>query len=213
MFIRRKPNKSGTFSVQVVSKFRGTYKLEKSFGASSDEEVLKELEHQANDWISRYAGQLEINFASSEDVDKHYSNIDNVLNSIDKVLLNGPFLILERIYDSIGFNQIDDKMLRDLAIARVCEPMSKLATVSYLKTRCNKDVLLHDVYRYMDKLYNTQQALVQKISVEHTKTILGGEIGIVFYDVTTLYFETAREDVLRTPGFSKDGKTQNRRLS
>ena len=207
MFIRRKPNKSGTFSVQVVSKFRGTYKLEKSFGASSDEEVLKELEHQANDWISRYAGQLEINFASSEDVDKHYSNIDNVLNSIDKVLLNGPFLILERIYDSIGFNQIDDKMLRDLAIARVCEPMSKLATVSYLKPRCNKDVLLHDVYRYMDKLYNTQQALVQKISVEHTKTILGGEIGIVFYDVTTLYFETAREDVLRTPGFSKDGKT------
>ena len=30
---------------------------------------------------------------------------------------------------------------------------------------------------------------------------------IVFYDVTTLYFETSKTDVLREPGFSKDGKT------
>lgn len=29
----------------------------------------------------------------------------------------------------------------------------------------------------------------------------------MFYDVTTLYFETAQTDVLREPGFSKDGKT------
>lgn len=29
----------------------------------------------------------------------------------------------------------------------------------------------------------------------------------MFYDVTTLYFETAQRDVLREPGFSKDGKT------
>lgn len=48
MFICRKPNKSGTFSVQVVSKLNGKYKLEKSFGASSDEVVLKGLEMQAS---------------------------------------------------------------------------------------------------------------------------------------------------------------------
>ena len=207
MFVRRKPNKSGTFSVQVVSKIKGVYKLEKSFGASSNEDDLKKLEQQANDWISQYAGQLSFNFSTSEEIDKHHADVESVLNTIDKVLLNGPFLILERIYDSIGFNRIDDEMLRDLSIARVCEPMSKLATVAYLKTRCYKDVALHDVYRYMDKLYNTQQALIQQISVEHTKTILGGKISIVFYDVTTLYFETSNEDVLRTPGFSKDGKT------
>ncbi len=98
-------------------------------------------------------------------------------------------------------------MLRELAIARVCEPMSKLATIGYLKSRFNKDVALHDVYRYMDKLYSTQQALIQQISVEHTKKILGGRISIVFYDVTTLYFETAKEDDLRSQGVSKDGKT------
>ena len=59
----------------------------------------------------------------------------------------------------------------------------------------------------MDTLYNTQRELIQQISVEHTRKLLGGRIGIVFYDVTTLYFESACEDVLRSPGFSKDGKT------
>ena len=43
----------------------------------------------------------------------------------------------------------------------------------------------------MDRLYNTQQEKVQQISVEHTMRILGGRIGVVFYDVTTLYFESS----------------------
>jgi transposase len=42
--------------------------------------------------------------------------------------------------------------------------------------------------------------------VEHTREILGGKIGLVFYDVTTLYFETDYSDDLRERGFSKDGK-------
>ena len=61
----------------------------------------------------------------------------------------------------------------------------------------------------MDKLYSTQRELVQRISVEHTMKVLGGRIGLVFYDVTTLYFESAPDpsDELRQDGFSKDGKT------
>lgn len=207
MFIRRKPNKSGTFSIQVVSKINGRYRLERSFGASSDEDTLKELENQASEWILRYGGQMVIDFSSHERKESLRLAVEGLLDNIDTVLLNGPFMILERIYDSIGFNAIGDDMLRDLAIARVCEPMSKLATVRYLKARCGKEVAVHDVYRYMDKLYNTQQPLIQEISVEHTRQILGGKIGIVFYDVTTLYFETSKEDELRAPGFSKDGKT------
>ena len=56
--------------------------------------------------------------------------------------------------------------------------------------------------------YNTQREKVQQISVEHTVRILGGRIGVVFYDVTTLYFESAPQpdDALRQAGFSKDGK-------
>lgn len=52
-----------------------------------------------------------------------------------------------------------------------------------------------------------RQEEVQKISVEHTKRIMGGNVGLLFYDVTTLYFETAQKDILRDNVFSKDGKT------
>lgn len=207
MFIRRKPNKSGTYSIQVVSKRNGQYLLEKSFGASSDEVQLRILEERASDWIVRYGNQAVIDFAEEKCVESTRLIAEGVLDNIDRVLLNGPLLILNRIYDSIGFNRIDDSILRHLAIARVCQPMSKLATVSYLKSHFNEEVALHDIYRYMDKLHYSQRELIQQISVEHTRKILGGRIGIVFYDVTTLYFETAKEDELRCPGFSKDGKT------
>lgn len=40
----------------------------------------------------------------------------------------------------------------------------------------------------------------------HTRKIFGGNIGLMFYDVTTLYFETEDSDELRETGFSKDGK-------
>ena len=38
--------------------------------------------------------------------------------------------------------------------------------------------------------------------------VLGAKLAIVFYDVTTLYFEAEEEDELRKKGFSKDGKHQ-----
>ena len=86
------------------------------------------------------------------------------------------------------------------------QPMSKLATVEYLKSHFDEDIQLHRIYRYLDKLYNTQQEKIQQISVDHTRQILGGKIGLLFYDVTTLYFETDYGDELRETGFSKDGK-------
>lgn len=87
--------------------------------------------------------------------------------------------------------------------------MSKVATVEYLKSYFDEDIRLHNIYRYMDSLYDSQREKVQQISVAHTLKVLGGRIGLVFYDVTTLYFEARPkpEDELRQTGFSKDGKT------
>jgi len=45
--------------------------------------------------------------------------------------------------------------------------------------------------------------------VDHTRKILGDHLGVVFYDVTTLYFETDNELDLKKSGFSKDGKHAN----
>lgn len=85
--------------------------------------------------------------------------------------------------------------------------MGKIATVDYLKSHFDEDVDLSRIYRYLDRLYNPQQQRVQKISVGHTFSVLGGRVEMPFYDVTSLYFESFKEDNLRAPGFSKDGKT------
>ena len=58
----------------------------------------------------------------------------------------------------------------------------------------------------MDKLNNTLKDQVEQIAYEHTFKTLKGKISIVFYDMTTLYFEASQEDDLRKVGFSKDGK-------
>jgi transposase len=110
------------------------------------------------------------------------------------------------VFKLVGFEAIDDDILKHLVIARLCQPSSKAGTVDYLKSYFDEDIALYKIYRYLDKLYNTQQDKIQKISVAHTKKILGGNIGLVFYDVTTLYFETDYSDELRERGFSKDGK-------
>lgn len=104
MFIRRKRNKSGTYSVQVISKFDGKYKLEMSFGTSSDEKILKGLEYRASEWIAQYGDQTVIDFSDSGCNEGLWLTTEGVLDAIDKVLLNGPHQILSRIYDSIGFD-------------------------------------------------------------------------------------------------------------
>ena len=204
MFVRRKANKSGSFSVQVVHKQDGRYKVVKSFGASADESKLRAYEKEASDFINTYGGQLTFDF---EDRESQELRAKEFIGSITSLVPNGPHLILDRIYDGIGFGELDDDVLRDLVVSRICHPMSKLATVDYLKRYKGVCVDINELYRDMDRLDESVRQKVQQISVEHTRTILGGRIGIVFYDVTTLYFESATEDVLRACGFSKDGKT------
>ena len=122
------------------------------------------------------------------------------------MLINGTQLILDKVFKITGFDAIEDDILRQLVIARLGQPMSKSASVDYLKSYFDEDIQLYKIYRYLDKLYNTQQEQIQQISVEHTRKILGGKIGLMFYDVTTLYFESDYSDELRENGFSKDGK-------
>ena len=45
--------------------------------------------------------------------------------------------------------------------------------------------------------------------MRHTAKLFGGNIGVLFYDVTTLYFEADYEDDLRKTGFSKEGRHSN----
>lgn len=205
MYVRKKHNRSGSTSVVVVSKASGKYKEIKSFGSSTCEDEIDSLCDKAATWIRSFGDQQELDFDDRRS--KELEDTARVIDNMDSVLINGTQLLLNQVYDSIGFNRIPDEILRHLVIARVSQPGSKLATVDYLKSYYDEDVDLNHIYRYMDKLYNTRMELARQISVEHTRKLFGGKIGLMFYDVTTLYFETADTDVLREPGFSKDGKT------
>ena len=132
-----------------------------------------------------------------------------LLNHVENILLNGTELILERVFNKVGFNQIEDNIFRKLVQSRLSYPSSKSATVEYLKNHFDEDINLSKIYRYLDKLNHTQQDKIQNISVVHTQRLLGGQIGVLFYDVTTLYFETDKEDELRKTGFSKEGRHSN----
>jgi len=174
-------------------------------GSSSDALEVESFYQQGKKWIAEQCDLRDM-FVAYEQEREEKLVTEYLLNNVENVLLNGAQLLLERVFQLIGFDAIEDEILRHLVIARLCQPLSKAGTVDYLKTYFDEDVDLQKVYRYLDRLHNTQQEKIQQISVEHTRKILGGKIGLVFYDVTTLYFETDYSDELRERGFSKDGK-------
>ena len=135
--------------------------------------------------------------------------IEQVLSNIIQTSLKSPQTIIGKVFDRIGFNAVQDEELRHLVISRICSPMSKKATVDYLRRHFKGDVSLQKIYHYLDKLHSSQQELVQEISVRHTRALFGGDLGLLFYDITTLYFETTDKDELQESGFSKDSKNAN----
>jgi len=205
MFIRQKRNKSGSISVQIIDKSSGTYQVKKTIGSSKNLVRVNELVKEAELYIEIITGQGSFDFTLGDDQHFYHS----VYDSIDKIKLVGPELVLGAIYDQIGFNAIEDELFRHLVITRLVYPVSKLKTLDYLLKHKGVVYEKDKIYRYLDKLHHSQIQRVQEISYQHTVKILGGIPHVVFYDVTTLYFEAEDEDDLRKAGFSKDGKHKN----
>ncbi len=203
MFVRKKKNKSGAISVQIIDKSSGTYKVIKTIGSSSIVSEVDNLIEEGKRWIKRKTGLQEIDFTD------YRRQTEYVLDGIEALTVQGSELLLGKIFDEIGFNQIQDALFRQLVIARLCFPASKLKTTDYLSKYQFVNIDVQVVYRYLDKLYNTQKEKVQDISYRHTLRVLNDHLSIVFYDVTTVYFEAEGEDELRKTGFSKDGKHQH----
>ncbi len=67
-------------------------------------------------------------------------------------------------------------------------------------------VPLHKVYRMMDKLDEKSIKRLNKITYQNTQTLFGNKIDVLFFDATTLYFESFSDDELRRLGYSKDMK-------
>ena len=204
MFVRKKPNKSGVISVQIIDKSSGKYVVLRTVGSSIDKIAIETLVRKAKLEILGIRGQSLLPF--SESLENDY--IDTLINNIESFHLIGPELLLGKIFDEIGFDAIPDILFRHLVIARLVYPVSKLKTADYLFKYKGVETSVYSIYRYLDKLHKSQIEQVQKISLTHTLKLFDNKIAIVFYDVTTLYFEASDEDDLRKMGFSKDGKHQ-----
>ncbi len=218
MFVRRKHNSSGSTSIQVVAKVGGKYRVQKSFGSSRDEATLTSLERKAKQWADEHE-YGETLFASDEaaEYDAIFAGI-----SQDQLRLVGPDLIYGRLFDKIGFNRVrtsDNELFKSLVVTRLYRPGSKLKTLRYLAYFMNRYYDEDKIYRFLDDLCwrperkqnengNDVKYDVEQVTYNHTKDVLGGEVAVVFYDTTAMYFES-REDDVRIPGWSKDGKNAN----
>ena len=203
MYVRKKKNKSGSVSVQVIDKSSGKYKVKKTIGSSADSTEIERLVNEGRAYILRVSGQGQFDFTD------YRAMTEKVLDNIQSMRLIGVEAVLGKLFDEIGFNQIEDELFRHLVLYRLVYPSSKLKTTEYLYRYSGHWYTKDDVYRYMDKLYNTQKEQVQAVSFNHTKKLLGSSFEVVFYDVTTLYFEIDDQDEYRTIGFSKEGKHRN----
>ena len=205
MFIRKNKNRSGSVSIQIVSKANKKYKVVKSFGSATSLDQIRILEKQARLYLDKLEGRTEL-FTSPEDVlvESFVSQLDNTA-----IQVIGPELIFGRIYDYIGYNKLDGDLFRHLVLTRLFHPGSKLKAIDYLKRYQNIDLSIDSLYRYLDKIDLTLKQQIEDISFKHVKRALNNKIGIVFYDMTTLHFESGDEDDLRKTGFSKVGKHQN----
>lgn len=202
MFVRKKKNKSGVISVQVIDKSSGNYKVIKTIGSSKKPNIIEGLYNQGKAFIQTYQGQQTLNLPEQD-----FKKV--VKSSIKSINIEGVNLLLGEIYSAIGFDKVDSELLKQLVIIRLTHPASKLKTTQYLKRYFSIDTSEDKIYRYLDKLYLEQKEAIQQISYQHTLKVLDGMISVVFYDVTTIYFQIDDEDEIRKRGFSKEGKHQN----
>jgi transposase len=128
-------------------------------------------------------------------------------------IVSGIHEIYGSMYDSVGFGTVmrgcpvSAGVMKDIVIGRLARPVSKKATAEFLEADFGIEIPLEKIYRMLDTLWGKSRITnLQKISWQYSQRLLGNEISILFYDCTTLYFESFTEDELRRFGYSKDHK-------
>ena len=110
---------------------------------------------------------------------------------------------LAGVYSSLGFDVVDDEVFRDLVIARVVEPTSLLDLDRVLAEMGRVSASLSTRKRTLRRARaGTYRDQIATACFHHT--LANGDVSLVLYDVTTLYFEAEKEDELRKVGYSKE---------
>lgn len=115
------------------------------------------------------------------------------------------YRLLCRIYNLFGFDKYDDSLIRDLVVARVYQPQSKRETREVMSDLFGIDYSIITIYRHLKKaIDHNLKDQFQKALINFAKTGLNDSLQLVFYDVTTLSFDSHAKAGLKNFGYSKD---------
>ena len=111
--------------------------------------------------------------------------------------------VIGAIYDWVGFDVVDDAVFRDLVIARIVEPTSKLDSLRVLADLGADMLSYRTIQRHLVRINagGYRDAIAARCFAHAADR---GGLSLLLYDVTTLYFEAENEDDLRKVGYSKE---------
>ncbi|MDW7971741.1 MAG: hypothetical protein RMI01_00850 [Thermodesulfovibrio sp.] len=119
--------------------------------------------------------------------------------------------MLEKLQSKYEIKYSLSKAVKLMVLNRLIEPQSKLS-VNRWKRRIYSEEFenteLQHLYRSLDILAENKDILEGDL-YHRTQSLFQPVINIVFYDLTTVYFESQRQDGLRCFGYSKDNKTDS----
>jgi transposase len=164
----------------------------------------------------------------AEAINKHLetANIFNLAKEIDidSTYILGPLLVLERMMDQLGITEILRKLRADhkklqfdfqkVVFTQVCsrfiKPVSKLDLYDNWLERLYPGMIDHNtelqhIYRSLDLLARHKEE-IERFLYQWEKDLFTINVDVVLYDLTTLRFESTREDMddLRRFGYSKE---------
>lgn len=194
-YIRKVKTASGATAVQVVSKHGRRVTDIKHVGSAHTSTELEILLASAKS--IKDAGQTHLKLFEEEPSSKVFAE-----ESYSKLL----FDTLGTVYDSLGFGVIGDNVFKQLVLARIIEPASKLDTIRILGELGLKAPSNSTIHRALGR--TNERGYRETLSSACLGAAKPSALALILYDVTTLYFEIQKEDEYRKPGLSKERRLE-----
>ena len=119
-------------------------------------------------------------------------------------------LDLKNIFVNPARNKSSVEYFRNIVLARIAKPDSKSRSVHMLEENFGVSLDLDSVYKMMDKIDDKSIEKLNSIAYSETKKLFDDKIDVIYFDATTIYFESFTEDIgddaIRKNGYSKDLK-------
>src|SRR4051794_13332796 len=173
---------------------------ELDFGPLQEAKVTLE---EVADWTRAPAAELPLAAAAPADGGGRRPLVagGRVVGTASRLL----WTVLAEAYDRLGFDVIGDAAFKDLVLGRIIEPTSKADTLRVLGDIGVEGPSLRAVFRALVRCAKRDyRGSVATACLAHSATTPAGQVSLVLYDCTTLYFEIENEDQLRKVGMSKE---------